>query len=225
MIIWPPSMRKVYTISATIRSWLALISIVCIGYFFIIVLISHVLRPDVQPLRNAVSNYATGPYGFLMVSAFFALALAMAAIVLGLAGELPPTRRTQYGATLLFIASVGLVVVGIFPGDVHVPHPPATITGLIHWIAAGTSFLSITIAAFLFSDSFKEHKDWQSFHRPALGLSIASVIATAVFGVLALTGWVGLGERIYLPVALLWPLLTTIRMKALISRKITLRHA
>jgi len=224
-MIWLPSMRKAYTISTTKRGWLALISIICIGYFFVIVLILHVLRPDVQPLNKAVSNYAIGPYGFLMVSAFFALALAMATLALALAGELAPTRRTQYGVPLLFIASVGLVAVGIFPGDVNVPHPPATLTGLIHWIAAGTSFLSIMIAAFLFSYSFEENEGWQSFHRPALVLAITGVVALVVFTGLALIGWAGIGERIYLTASLLWPLLTAVRLNALILRKRKLIHA
>jgi hypothetical membrane protein len=224
-MIWLPSMRKVYTISATKRGWLALISIGCIVYFFVVVLIFHALRPDVQPISKAMSNYAVGPYGFLMISAFFALALAMFTLALGLAGELMPTRLALVGALLLSIASAGLIVVGIFPGDVNVPHPPATITGLIHWIAGGTSFLSIMIAAFLFSYCFKVHESWQSFHRPALVLAITAVVASGVFGGLALIGWIGVGERIYITASLLWPLLTAVRLRSLIAGKRRLIHA
>src|SRR5207248_3689659 len=98
---------------------------------------------------------------------------------------------------LLYVASLGLVIVGIFPGDVNVPHPPATVTGLIHWMAAGTSFLSMMIAAFLLSYCFKDDEHWHSYHYTALVLALITVAPLAVFGMLVLIGWIGMGERIY----------------------------
>jgi hypothetical protein len=56
---------------------------------------------------------------------------------------------------LLCVASNRMVVMGIFPGDVHALHPPATILGVVHWTTAGVSFLSIMTAAFLLSVSLK----------------------------------------------------------------------
>ncbi len=123
---------------------------------------------------------------------------------------------------LLYVASVGLVVTSIFPGDVNVPHPPATITGLIHWIAAGTSFLSIMIAAFLLSYCFTEDERWQSFHQPALVSAFTAVAALAVFGTLVLIGWVGIGERIYITASLLWLLFTAIQLESHVSENWTI---
>ncbi len=181
--------------------WLAFITIGCIMYFFLVVAILHVLRPDDNPIRQAISNYAVGPYGLLMISAFLALARARVAML------------------LLYVASFGLVIVGIFPGDVNVPHPPATVTGLIHWMAAGTSFLSIMIAAFLLSYCFKEDEHWQSYHYSALVMALITVAALAVFGMLVLIGWIGIGERIYITTSLLWPLFTAVRLWSHATRK------
>ena len=200
-------------------AWLAVITICCIVYFFLVVAILHVLRSDVNTVRQAVSNYAIGPYGFLMISAFFALALGMFSLASGLAGEMKLTRPAIIALRLLYLASIGLVVVGIFPGDVNVPHPPATVTGFVHWIAAGTSFLSIMIAAFLLSYCFKEDERWQSFHHPAFVLASSAVAALGVFAVLALIGWIGIGERIYIAISLLWPLVTAIQLWSHVTRK------
>jgi hypothetical membrane protein len=200
-------------------AWLAVITICCIVYFFLVVAILHVLRPDDNPARQAVSNYAIGHYGFLMISAFFALALGMFSLASGLAGGMKLTRPSIVALRLLCLASIGLVIVGIFPGDANVPHPPATVTGFVHWIAAGISFLSIMIAAFLLSYCFKEDERWQWFHHPAFVLAFSAVAALGMFGMLALLGWIGIGERIYIAISLLWPLVTAIQLWYQVTRK------
>jgi len=211
-----PSRRKANLTSVRNQvikdAWVALITICCIVYFFLVVTVLHALQPDYNPFTKAVSNYAIGPYGFLMISAFFSLALGLFTLALSLRRAIKLTRRTILAVWLLHLASCGLVIVGIFPGDVNVPHPPATVTGFIHWIAASTSFLSIMIAAFLLSYCFKEEERWQSFQRPAFLLAISAVAALAVFGMLALIGWIGLGERIYIAISLMWPLVTAIHL-------------
>ena len=97
-----------------------------------------------------------------------------------------------------------MVVMGIFPGDAHALHPPTTITGVVHWTSAGISFLSIMIAAFLLSGSFKADERLQRFQRPCFLLAQAMVGALLLYGILALVGWIGIGQRIYLAVCLLW---------------------
>jgi Phage integrase family len=72
---------------------------------------------------------------------------------------------------LLCLASSDMVVMGIFHGDAHALHPPATIMGVIHWTAAGISFLSIMIAAFLLSSSLKTDERLQRFQRPCFILA------------------------------------------------------
>src|SRR6266702_3274230 len=79
---------------------LALIAIIGISYFFVAVVTLHFLRPDYDPVKRAVSNYAIGPYGFLMTTAFFALALSLFALALGLARRITLSSSTV--AALLF---------------------------------------------------------------------------------------------------------------------------
>lgn len=196
-------------------AWLALIAIGGIAYFVVAVVVLHVLRPEFNPVNHAVSNYAIGPYGYLMTVAFYALALSVFALALGLARSMVLTRRARLTVLLLNIASVGMIVMGIFPGDVHALHPPATITGVVHWTTAGVSFSSIMIAAFLLSNCFKTDERWQAFQRSTLVLAIAMVVALLVYGVMALIGWIGIGQRIYISVSLMWMLLMAVWLRSI----------
>ena len=80
---WPFKRKKSF--SPGNYSWLAFIAIGGILYFVVAIMILHVLRPDLNPIRRAVSNYAVGPFGLLMTIAFFTLALSEFALALGFA--------------------------------------------------------------------------------------------------------------------------------------------
>ena len=193
-------------------AWFALSATVGILYFVVAVVALHVLRPELNPVKHAVSNYAIGPFGFLMISAFFGLALSAFALALGFARSLAPTRQARVSVLLLSLTGMGLAMTAIFPGDVTSPHPPGTTTALIHWLAAGTSFLSLMIATFLLSSAYKTDIRWQSFHHLSLTFAVINVLALAVFGVLTLAGWIGIGERIYLGACMVWLLLASVRL-------------
>jgi hypothetical protein len=185
-------------------AWLVLIAIGGIVYCIVAVVVLHFLRPEYNPINHAVSNYAVGPYGYLMTSAFYALALSVLALAPGLFLSIALTDLSRVAILLLCLASSGVVIMGVFPGDAQALHPPATITGIIHWTAAGVPFLSIMIAAFLLSSSYKMDERLQRFRRPSLILALAMVGALLLYGILALVGWIGIGQRIYLAVCLVW---------------------
>ena len=108
-----------------------------------------------------------------MTTAFYVLALSVFALALSLFRSIARTKLPRVAILLLCLASCGMVVMGIFPGDAHALHPPATITGVVHWTAAGISFLSIMIAAFLLSSFFKIDERLQRFQRPCFLLALA----------------------------------------------------
>jgi hypothetical protein len=63
---------------------LALLTIVGIADFLLNVAALHVVRPDVNPVLEPISNYAVGPYGFLLTAADIGLGLAALALIFGL---------------------------------------------------------------------------------------------------------------------------------------------
>jgi hypothetical protein len=162
-----------------------------------------------------VSNYAVGPFGLLMTSAFFMLALSKFALALGFVRTLPASKRASISVLLLNLAGAGMLVTGIFQGDVKSLHPPGTITSLIHWIGAGISFLSLMIAAFLLPRYFKMDTWWQLFRLAVRILPVIIVFTLALFGMFIIIGWVGIGERIYIASCVLWLLLSSLQLRSI----------
>ncbi|HEV2580242.1 MAG TPA: DUF998 domain-containing protein [Ktedonobacteraceae bacterium] len=194
-------------------AWCARFAIVGVFYFITAVVILHPLRPDLNPVTHAVSNYANGPFGFLMTSAFFVLAISEFALAWGLARCLSLTRRTMISVALLGLTGSGLIVTGLFRSDVNVPRPPASASAIVHWIGAGGSFLSLMIAIFLLSGYFKKDAPWQSFSRLSYSWLAAIVLALAAYGTLSLLSWTGIGERIYIATSVVWLLLASLRLR------------
>jgi hypothetical membrane protein len=207
--------RSLRTHQTKQSAWLASLAVGGLLYFVLAVVSLHVLRSELNPLKRAVSNYAIGPFGLLMSSAFFTLALSEVALGLGLARSLAPSLRVCLSVLLLNLAGMGLVVIGIFPGDVTSLHPPATTTAVIHWTGAALSFLSLMIATFLLPRCYQRDVRWQSFHRLAFALAVIIILALGLFGILALVGWVGVGERLYIATCLAWLFLTAMRLRSL----------
>ena len=79
-MIWMPHTHKADltpgTQQAKLISWLALIAIVGMAYFFVAVVALHFLRPEFNLVNHAVSNYAV-----LFLSFFFAKPLLLERLI------------------------------------------------------------------------------------------------------------------------------------------------
>lgn len=155
------------------------------------------LRPDLDPLRRVMSNYAVGPDGALMGVAFIAsgaAALAMAILVLGVRAR---DRWARLGARLIALAGIGLFVAALFPTDVNPADTPVTQTGTIHVAAGIVTFLSLTVGCVALS-----HLAWR---RPAATLAVAIVvIAFIAFFVGVALDLRGAGQRLFVYTAFVW---------------------
>ena len=94
----------------------------------------HLLRTDLPPLAHRLSEYATGPYGWLMTLAFVALAAGLA----GFAVFLWATNE-KFGASMALIAAVATVVSAAFPTNVskasEAIHSPASTAAVLALLA------------------------------------------------------------------------------------------
>jgi hypothetical membrane protein len=141
-------------------------AIVCFVYGALALLIMHVLRPEYS--SHMVSDYAVGPYGWVMTSCFLAMSIGCLMLLLGLFRSGPASRVARIGAFLLGIASVGLVISAIFPTDVK---RPVTHSGYIHFISFLVNVGSILLAAVLLSLSFGSDSRWRTYQRTAVALT------------------------------------------------------
>lgn len=199
------------TLQAKQVARIATIAVVGIAYFLIAVIALHFLRPDYDPVSRWVSEYAVGSYGFLMTSAFFGLSLGSLALVIGLYQGVSRSGRSWIGLLLLGIWGVGILIAGIFPGDLR--GAPETISGNIHDLASLLSFFSLIAATILLSRRFKQDERWRPFHRSAFILSLVILATFIGFFLTAGTEFVGLSQRIFIVTFLIWLLLTAARLR------------
>lgn len=191
-------------------SYLALACMAGVVYFAISVAVLHFLRPEYDPATRFISEFAVGPYGYLMTIAFFALGLGSLALSFGIAGVSPASRKSRTGTSLMGLWGAGVMVAGIFPADLT--GSPETTSGSIHNAASIVSFLVLIAGAILFPLGMRRDARWQASRRLLLGLAFAVLAGFLVF--IAMQGTApGIGQRIFIALVLLWLLLTGVQLR------------
>jgi hypothetical protein len=194
---------------------IATVAIASVAYFAVIIVALHFLRPDLDPMNQPTSQYAVGPYGFLMTSAFFSMSIASFALLIGLYQGVPQPARSRMGLTLLGLWGMGVLIAMLFPIDLE--GSPQTIAGTIHRINGPLAFLCVTVGTILLSRRFKWDETWRPLHRPALILSpvmLAAYILTFL-SIATNLDFAGLTQRIDLAALVTWMLLIAARLRAL----------
>ena len=178
---------------------LALVTIVGIVLYIVIDVIAQLLPPHYNPITQAESDLAVGPYGYLMTINFVIRGLLSLALLLALTRSTSPQDRSQTGLVLLGIWAVGAFLLALFPTDIA-GNGHATLHGLIHLLVAFIAFA---------------HERWHSLRTPALTIVALTLIALILlflgpsFGLQRISG---LLERLFLGLALLWILLVALRL-------------
>jgi hypothetical protein len=188
-----------------------------VGTAFVILAVAalHFLRTDYNPVARFISEFAVGPYSWLMTIAFFALALASFAVAFGVQKTLAPSWKGRIGTSLLGVFGACILLAGIFPTDLQ--GTPLTTSGAIHAGVSISAFLIVQIAIFVNSWAFARDARWKPYGRISAALGVALVVAFIGFLVSFGSGWLGLGQRIFVAVFLLWLLLTATRLRSIAS--------
>jgi hypothetical membrane protein len=181
--------------------------------------VAQLLPPHYSPIRQAESDLAVGPYGYVMTANFVvrgALSLLfIAALAATYRAEGSSWRRSRGGFVLLGgFWGVGALLLAAFPTDV--PSTPISWHGAIHLVVALVAFLGGAIGIYLLSDGFRASRALAPARSWALGLAVLSVLLCVV----ELTGGLfiprisdhlgGLLERLFLGSVLLWILLVSL---------------
>jgi hypothetical protein len=191
---------------------LALLTIVGIVDFLLNVAVLHFLRPAVNPVLEPLSNYAVGPYGFLLTAADIGLCLAAFALTFGLYLSIAPPGRSYVGLLLLGLYGVSVLLAGIYPIDVG---REATMAGTIHNIVGNIAFFGFPIAVILLSLGMGKDERWRSFRRPALGLSLL-IVLTVILTIVGSYLGIGYGviQRIANVAVLVWMLAVALHLRS-----------
>lgn len=161
----------------SVDEWTAILAIVFFGYFVFAVVVLQFLRTDYDPLSHFISDYAVGPYGEIMSSAFISMSLGALFLLAGLIRLGPKTAFFRLSLVFLAVFVPGAFVAALFPTDL--PGAPSTAHGRIHDLDATLNFLSLIVAAALLSIGFGGDEKWRSFRARALLIAVCVVAAFA----------------------------------------------
>lgn len=199
---------------AAVQSVLRWLVVGSAGYFVAAITALHWLRPDVNPAARVTSEYAVGPYGFLMTGAFFVFSVALAALGVGLARTLSTSARTSASIMLLVLAALATTVAGFFPVDVGEPQP-ITAHGWVHRGAAILAFASMSLAPLLLAGPFRARPEWKrvaGFSRLVGAVGLLGFVAIQLF--LLDQDLAGAAQRIILALVIGWMVVVAVRMSA-----------
>lgn len=172
--------------------YFALIGAFCILLFALLVILMPLLSPQTDPLSYTVSEYAIGPYGFLMTIAFILRALGVGFLAVGLAMGGSNTLyagQSRAGLFFLFLFTLCSLLVAVFPAD-----PQHAQSFLLHSVSALLGFSSFGIAALVWSQCFRKDTLWRS--SALVSLLLGLFILLSLIGFLLSPGGIkGLTER------------------------------
>ena len=194
-------------------SWAAPAAIAGAAYFALAVAALHFLKPDLDPVSRMTSEYANGPYGFVMTSAFFSMVLASAALIVALYRGAPRHALSLTGLVFLGMWAVGVTVAMIFPIDPG--GVPVTLAGTIHQTAGPPTFLCVTMGVALISWRLGRDEQWRSLRSALLTLALVVAVGFAATAYTFFTGVeaAGLMQRIVLAAVVTWIVLVATRLR------------
>lgn len=196
---------------------LAEVAIACFGYFTVVLVVLHVLRPEYTPVDHMISDYAVGRLGWVMTTAFVAMSAGCLTLGLGMAVAGPRTVPGRAAVLLLWVATAGLLATAIFPTDLETA--ATTTTGNIHTASFLVNVISMILCSLLFALSFHQSDDWRGYRWTGLVLAIALLAAfIAQFLTLHRGAPYGLTNRLFVAVLMVWFVATAMQLRRVASQ-------
>jgi hypothetical protein len=184
---------------------LSLAAILLVTACFAAMVMLHAVRTDLDPVRQVMSEYANGRFGWFMTAAFYAIGLASLVLALRLGRAIVRRAMSVVVRVLLGLGGVGLILAGIF--EVERPAVPDTIEEVIHSDATLTAFTLIIAAMLLFAVLCRWDPKWHDFRAAATMLAIVAALAGAFSPFAGQTTWSGLAQRVLGATVVAWLLL------------------
>jgi hypothetical protein len=130
-----------------------------LSVIFIALLASlHILKPELDPSWNFISEYQVGRFGWLMSLAFFALGISCIFLSISLWKKINSVGKI--GVLLLVISGFGMIIAAIFKTDaLNTSSELVTQSGKLHQL--GAMMDQIPFAALLITIGLFRKKTWQ----------------------------------------------------------------
>lgn len=191
---------RLHTGAVAIRT-LGLIALLGVAAFAVTCGAVQFLRSDYDWLRVPLSFYVLGPYGRAVEASYFALACGLIALGVGWYRALDQGARSAAPLMLFVLGAIALVVTAVEFTDV--PDKPPTLHGLLHVVAAGATFICVTVAMLLQSWRLRGDPHWRARFRSAFTLATITFFALWIYALVKPIPR-GLGEKVVIALILLW---------------------
>jgi hypothetical protein len=192
--------------SAPISTSAAELAIGAIVLYQVLLAVLIFLRPDLDPSWHTPSEWAIGPYGWIMSGGFLVSALSYAALYVMLRSQLHGTMG-RIGLGILVVCVTGAAGVGIFTTDPMPFHSSLSTRGTLHVIFGTSQLVLLPFAALLINLSLaRQNPAWaraRSILFWSAGLPLFGFLGFAVYTVIFVAP---LGPKAYGPgVNIGWP--------------------
>jgi hypothetical membrane protein len=167
----------------------ARVSIAAVVTYQVLLAVVIFIRPEIDPARHPISEYAIGRLGWIMVLAFLCSALSYASLVVALSSQ-PLGRVGSIGRGLLLVCTLGTVGVGVFVADpIATPMERLSTIGTLHVITGSSALVLLPVAALLINlglvrqtqtvGALRRVLQWTA-GLPLLGMLVAVVLSTII---------------------------------------------
>ena len=162
--------------------------------FQLLMIAAIVLRPEIDPARNPISEYAIGRLGWLAVLGFQASAAAYASLAAALRHRLPD-RLGRIGLFMLCYCALATAVVGLCVADpVTTPMSELTAMGRVHLATGISAFVVLPVAAVAINISLSRAVAWAESRKLLIVTGLLPTIGFVTLVTLAATvtpaeGW------------------------------------
>jgi len=125
--------------------------------FIVLLAMLHVIKPEIEPSWNFISEYQVGRFGWLMSLAFVSLASSCLFLSIGLWKNVNIVGKI--GLVMILLSSAGMFIAAIFKTDPLNTSPElVTQSGMLHqW---GAMLDQIPFAALLITIALFRKKEW-----------------------------------------------------------------
>jgi hypothetical protein len=184
-----------------------ILALLCFGS----VMLLHIVRGEIDPLRRVMSEYANGSHGQLMTVVFYAFGLSALALAFRLRNAIHLRGVTRLFPWLLALGGVGLIAAGVF--EVERPLVPDSLEEIIHSNASVAAFLLVITAMFLFTYACRTDARWWRFRWTSITLALGAAAAAMATPITQTTGWSGAVQRLLGLTILAWFLLVALYVR------------
>jgi hypothetical membrane protein len=159
--------------------------------FLVVFLIEGATRPGYNAFRQQVSYLSLSGQGWMQVLNFLLCGLLLTGFACGMWRLLRPGRSVLWGALLLGVCGLALIIAGLFVTDPGPGYPPGvssspqTLHGTIHGVAGLIVFLSIAAASMALARRFAGDPAWHGWALYSLVTGILTLLLFVITTVLS----------------------------------------